>query len=810
MAQEPLDNAFAQQPTNLASPVPTEAGAQQAQETIDETAQQINSLFGGGGAAPEEPSQIQAAVGGAVDAVDNTAAQIQQLFAQGGQAVDPATLSADETPTIPLPDRGFLAKHFVPINFKERLLSGLGESPKQSVALLEKYLGKGNAKLRSDGHIIFKPKGKKDFIKLEPGAVELIGDLFVDNARDVINDVAGGAAVLAQGPGALEPLSSAAAFGLGVAGSEIIIDTIIEDLYGIAPEGNRLLKAGGKGVIAGAFHGVGTKVSKALTARSAAKKTLKSIKDVPEYQIFQKQLDADLDMFKQLEEMNLTTNLPGGDLPVSVRQLAPYSPNVQKTVSEVTNTALLAKAEASAIGSWDDTMKQLIANQGDLSRQNIDNLVESGVRTRGRAGIPLQVKNLLKATRTAEGKVIEKYRIKAGERAGNQPINMDNTLGVLEEIKKTFGDTFPDDTAMAQILGTDSPFAINGFKRDVKNLAQQLVPGADGRPGMTLDKMTQTLDNLSPKIETALKSSSKFGDKYKVLMSKMGSALRSDRRNGMRTILDPEDAKLYDDAIAGFIGTADAQRDLALLLKESNVASNTFAKSLISQGRKGLAQFSAAKQFLSKEDPELWKKVSSEIVENIILENRITDPVTSFNSGGVRRAFAKLGPEFLDELLPNGDHKLLFRALDMGDKLAGRINSKSDDAVAESLKAMAQTVSPFHQGQLNGIAHWLHLYDNNGRVIKLLNKKGLDELLEVVPKAQQGQWRSTIAFHLNAAKERGIIPEVNPRIMEGLKSGAEAVGRTTRDLPGVLAGEKGAQGMDFLRTLMSSQQGEQQ
>jgi len=778
-----MESAFTQQPSALANPVP------------NATAQPDN-LFDQALASAPSGQPIPAQV--AREAEQNIG-QVEPMGNPFDQALGAGEVPMEDPNQPDMSQDGFLQSNLTPSglaqqfsNAEARIKASFGRTPKEQEGILKGVLGDKNVQKRGDTFFI-KPKGKNKFVRLESDSFEIFGDLALDSFRDIMSGMFGTAAVAAKGPTAVEPITTAAAFAGGVAIGETIADTLVESAFGVPRDPSRggtvgadagvgekigagLERTGGSlmtGATAAMFNAAGNKIAQSVSARREAMKGLKTLKDTPVGETLKANVDQVIQTMDDLGAMNKTVNLPGSNMPVLAHQLAPHTDATQVAKSLAKNPSF-QKAQNIAVKNMDDTVVGMLEEAGELAPKSLRTVLTKG-ETVPRGGLQQDVTRLFKDVRQAEGKIIDQFRMKAGSEAGKMPVDTPRTMEALDNIfdqlniKLTPSGTlkFPNNDDLAQILGTDSGAVINGIKKDfnmlfrrLKRNAMQTAKDGGDAVGFTLDDIIAQSKIMGGKYEGA----AKFGGKYKAFMGKLASSLRADTREAMPDFLSPEDAQAYVGSIAKFQKAAEGQAALKNILKQSDMATNTFVKGVINKGKGGLAQFKAAKEFLVDEDPALWDKMRAEFFEELVLKHRKTDAqsLTTFNMGALRKELAGYGPEMLQELMPNKSVKpgQVFRALDLSEQVERTLIKGTDDEVEKIAKSLFQASSSFLSAKLNSAYALFKFGTADNRMLKLMNRKGVDAFLEKVPASERGVLKQVLESHIAMATKKGIIKTI--------------------------------------------------
>lgn len=818
-------------PSQVSSPVPNETATSNVDSLMAEMAAfEMPSVDTE--AAPQKGIIDTAKdIGGMVS--DAVAPDIAQLTST--QSPDPLMNEmANFTPTDELPieeDPGFFQSNFTPSGIRDqvelapyRLQAAFGKTNKEKLMGLKAKLGDDN--VREDGDdILVKLPGKKSFKKLDPGTIEIIGDVFADEFRNstiAMGGVAG--AVAAGGPsaGAAAPIG----FAAGAAMGDQVADAIAEQWLGIprdearggvagneAPIGEQL-KAGLQrslgsiqtGMEFAIFNKVAEKAigyaSNRLGKLFKRHDAIKRASEIPAADRLDDTVKGNLETVKELQNLNVIENLPGTDLPLLAHQMLPGTDATMVARSVQTNKGFQSLQDQ-ASKQLGDAVLDMVETSAGLSKDSLKGAVKTGT-TQTRSGLVDDVGTTLANAIKREGEIIGKFRDKAKATAKTAALPSPKTTEALKNIFSEIGVTrrkgeliFPDDDSMAQFLGTDSKAIINGFKKDLIGLNNKLAT----QGGLTIDDLI----GQSQIIGAKNKAAGRIGGVYKNFIGKLSSNLRDDTREAMPYVLDEVETAAYKAATKDFGQLASARDQLGKLL-ESETGANTFARLLLSKGKNGLSDLRAAKAFLLKENPTAWKNVAGQFFEDLAVKHRTPGDASQikYNVAGMRKELASYGDEFLQELLP--DQKgvnvgTILRAFDLADQVQNAVIKGTDEEVVKASKAGVKAFAGFADGKINLVMSMLRFGGSNNRLAKLISQRGVEEFLEQVPPKQRGELRKTLEGAMTWAQNNGHLQSLKNGVYAPAKAsakfsvgsgikvrGAESVGGIAEALSGVASG----------------------
>lgn len=791
-AQQALASAFANQPGQVTNPVPGE----QAEEDffgdlVEQAPAQVNSpdLAGGEGTMVQEMSQVQGDI---------------RAQSQGDTVFADLVPTAEGAPTedVQVEDEpGFLDAQFPDRQLIEsRLVAAIPKTVGEKQQALENFLGAKNVRKDADGEFLVKFKGKEKFQKLDPDTFELFNDMFTDNAREVLRGMGGTAGVAVQGPAAAEPVSSAVGFALGAAAGDLTADAISEQVLGVNRDTGRVgtsqsgdigprigagiertLEAIQTGLTDSLFKSVSEvafkNIAKTIAARSARKATLKHAKEIPVHKVLNESVQDNLDTMDDLIRSGTLKPLPGTNTPLLAHQVLPGVQKVDKLASSVAGNQSFQNMQDQASKQMGDTLLDVVEGAADLTEGSLKKVVREGVKS-DRTGLAAEAKNLLATSLRNEGKLIETFRKKAKSVASKAALPSPKVEAALLEtfqdlgVQRRGGELiFPDDDTMAQLLGTDSKMIINGVKKDILRLSTSLAT----KGGMTIDELIGESQLMGAKNKAA----GRIGGIYKKVIGKLSSQIRADTRDVMPLVLDPADAAAYTQSMNKYSSFAQSRDQLRNLLKQ-DMGANTFSRLLLSKGKNGLAQLKSAKEFMLSEDPAVWNKVQGEFFEELALKHRQAgDPSKiEYNVKGMRKELASYGKEFLDEMFDakSGlDTKTVLKTFDLAEQVRRTSIHGSDDQLKKVGKEAVQGLSSFISAKVNAVWAIANFGGQNGRLLKLMSRDGVEEFLERVPKNKKGAMRQLLSDAIDYAGKQKMIQQVGGAVAAGAGQAGQAV-----------------------------------
>lgn len=652
-----------------------------------------------------------------------------------------------------------------------RVAAAVAGDPASVKLTLEKFVGPENVKQTKDDFYYRKP-GEKGFKKLDPSTFEIVNDLYSDFYKEHLQTIGGiGGAAMGAPAG---PAGAFAGATLGVAGASAALKAGEDKLGVVRPQeadqsmGGKLKRAAmqtgemlAEGAAFAATEGIGKKLGAMWAARRARVSGMKQLAEIAPVDRLQEGVKANLETLQELKNLGITQKIPGTDIEIPANQLLPHLSSVDKVAGSLAGDPAFEQAQKIAAENFGQTALDLVETAAGTTRGKLSAVVRSGV--------PLEktlkasdINGLFNQTRRAEGAVINEFRDKVRATAKKTPLPAAQSAEVLQEIFSRLGVKsgkegleFPDSGTLAQLLGTDSTKVLNGFKADLTKLADKL-----GKGGLTVDELL----NFSQLIGNKNEAASNFSGNYKLAVGKLSSALRADSREAMAMVLDPEDAKTYASKMQKFHSIAKSMSQLEGYLRD-DIGLNTFAKGLVNKGKEGLANLKATREFLLQENPDMYRGLVGEFMEELALKHRNSATVTGYNPQGMRKELAGLGREYLDTLFPKKggvSADTVLRSFDLADQLQQSIVKGTDDQVRKSAQKAVSALSAYHRG-VNTAYAVLNFGTKNNRLLKMLSSEGVESFLTEVPKKERGAMRETLNGILTLARRNGTLATVeNP------------------------------------------------
>ena len=597
-----------------------------------------------------------------------------------------------------------------------------------------------------DGDPIVTRNGKRK--RVDPEEFEFFADLFADIARPVLEAgievpfiTAGatiGGALGATAGTAAAPVAGTIAGGAagliagGAAGAAIATnlgDFVQESLIGIErdPERSRLLETALSAVLGGTLNLVGGK----LVALGAKRKLVKEIagQNVAAVGKIDRLGTEFRGALTDLQDAGLTTTVTGADgKPINV-----LLSNLDLNTPE-------AKQLVTTLRSSDDFLR-IQDDLAEIHRENVDVILESigdtqGIRNFDKiaatdSDIAEKVVGFVKNLKEAEGKKIGEFKTRAAKLFRTSPAPVSRTDGALIEVFEEFGVRRKGD----ELLGLDADSISKAVAIENPNLLKPIVSVVEdlnetllnkgGLSPADLEKFVKRVGNLN-----ASRAISKEGV-LKRQVAKLSSALRSDRIDTVEEALPDNLKGEFRASMQKFSRIARSTGEVAELLDGDELATDAFVNSIFKGGKDSLRRLRATKAIVRQENPQLWKELSGEFLNKIILD--------ASKGGTVRPTIQqvisklnKFGPSFRKELLEDSPFSVkdLQSALALAQKFEKTNLEAASQETAVALAASFRKIfSPFVDARLNSARNIFNTVFGTPQIRKLLTQQGMDDFL---------------------------------------------------------------------------------
>lgn len=662
-------------------------------------------------------------------------------------------------------------------DLNDRIAANIAGDPASVKRTLENRLGPDNVRFKG-GKFFIKKTGEKAFRPLDPGTFEIVADIVGDFYKETFQTMGGAAGAAAGAPGG--PAGAFVGTGLGVAAATAGVDAYGKSQLGVvkAPESyaldssrepglvgqaSRAVEDTGEALRVGAEYAMVDGIFKNLGARWAARREryagLKKLEEISPTERLQEGVKQNLETLQEMKQLGLTQNITGTNIEVPAHQLYPHLPQAERVAQSVAAEKSFQQAQKEAAENFGQASLDLVEEAARLTPGRLSEVVKTGVPLE-KSVSSSDINGLFNQVRRAEGQVIGEFRDLAKDTAKKTPLPAPKTVEAVKDIFSQLGVTrrgeelvFPGDDQLAQVLGTDSKAFIGGLKEDLLKINNKLLKG-----GLTIDDLIGQSQIIGAKNEGARR----IGGPYKAIIGKLSSAIRADSREGVALVLDPADAATYAAKMDRFGKISGAMDQLEGYLRD-DIGMNTFAKGLVNKGKEGLANLRAAKEFLLQENPEMYKSLIGQYMEELALKHRVPGEVAGFNPAAMRKELASLGSEYLDELFPkNGpvSKDIVLRSFDLADQVQKSIIKGSDAEVLKDAKKAVGALSWYHRG-VNTVWAMMKFGSKDKRLLKMLSREGVESFLAETPKNNREGMRQTLKAILSLSRRNGTLATIN-------------------------------------------------
>lgn len=754
-------SAFSARPSSLGAPVPGK------QAELD-----VNKMFEEAHGSPPVPATSPAPISAAQDA------NVDSMF-NNAQGTDQNSFPVQE-PSSTLGINTDLKQQL--IDMPTRIAANIAGDPASVKLTLENKLGKENVRLKGKT-LYFKQPGDKAFRELDPTTFEVINDLFSDFAKEYIQGIGGTIGGIAAGASS-GGIGIAGGAALGVAGATAAVDAYgsatgvkkdqsqfsTKEPTNVTEQLARGLENTGKDIAAGIEYEAANKIFKGLASKWAERRAktegLRKLEEIAPMDRLQESVKQNMETLQEMRQLGLTNKIPGTDVDIPAHQLLPYLPEVQKAANSVGAEKSFQQAQKEAAENFGAAALNLTEEASSIAKGKLSAAIQTGVP--GAKGTSAsEINGLFNSVRRQEGKVIGEFRDKVRSEMRGAPLPSPNTQKALGEILQNLGINpsnetgkliFPKDESLMQILGTDSTAFVNGLKSDISRLYKNMDYG-HGINGLTIGDMLGESQILGAKNEGARR----IGGLYKSTIGKLSSAMRTDSREAMAQVLSPDDAIEYAAKMKRFSSISQSMDQLDNFLRD-DIGMNTFARGLVNKGKEGLANLKAAKEFMLQENPEMYRSLIGQYMEELALKHRNPKEVAGFNPAAMKKELLGLGGEYLDELFPARgpiSKGLVLRSFDLADQVQRSIVNGSDSELIKDARKTVGSLSAWHRG-VNATMGLMRFTSKNGRLLKLLSREGVESFLADTPKNNRDGMRQTLTGILNLARQNGTLAAINP------------------------------------------------
>lgn len=787
MPQEVLDNPYGQKPQDVATPMPIDNMAVKdarqdrimAAATPDEDLSALEAEF-----SSIMPTSTEEGSIGSIEQELQAALQDDTDYVALNQEMNPGMFGSEVGPNI---TAGSPKKTFV-----DRIQASFGRTDDERESYLVGKYGNENVQRikKGEGDDSFKIRkpGTDKFITVDPEHIDIMGDFFADGARDIF--VGGGAAVgFALGGGLASPLTATAGAIIMSSAFDAAADFYAERVLGInrdpirggipaddslKEQANAVIDRVAENMTTGLVTGVMEAGGQGLAHAAGfgqtvgpGKQALKKIRNVKSSTQLKGTVPRAVEVHDRFVESGMIQTIPGTNVAVTIDQLIPESAEHQALVKAAEGSKDLAKARLMGHRNVEDAIDNVVTSEFGLQRGSFMNAAIQENVTQHRGSLQQQIKAQLAKQRKEEGAIIGKYRRMAGKKGDTTPMSMQHTseallqaedglfarLGIMDNEGRIMLDSkgnikFPDEDTLVTLLGAPKAQA-NTLKNNINMMFKEFQ--ASGGKGLKWNRIEYYKNVFRSALDSMpLDSRQKY---YHKAVGELAVTLRKDSIDGMADILGRESVEFrnYQAAIKPFRDTIDAQATIRNLLKENDIANQSFVKGLVTAGKKGLPQVQAVKQALLKQDPELWNKVVGEFIEQIAIKHATpaAKGTMVYDAAGIKKEFiTKYGEDYLTELMVNGrrGYQNILDILHIGERIDQAVAIGDEQQTKKMVQESIQLFSSFRQAKMNALHFFARLGIQDKTVLKLMEREGLEEFLKKVPEAEKGRIRGMLEF----------------------------------------------------------------
>jgi hypothetical protein len=712
---------------------------------------------------------------------------------------DEAILAADAAESIPQSIDEFKvdASNRIQNTLQRARLSFAGND-KEKVEFLKSRHGADNVRLGDDGEIFFRRKSSSAFIPLDPSTFEIVDDI-LDFSREAMEEViALPPAMVGAAAGFASPVPGGTVIGLeagratGVMAGMAASDAVAELLLDIPqdPERNKIAERALGGALS-LMLPLGGKMSRMAKEAKLARKA-----NIPAEEILTKQTKEVLETADEFKDSILVKkfgdpNSPDISTNILIWQLMPNSPEAREIGKRIGDNP---------------EIQRFLTKQGEAYGDAVETALRSASKHAG--GVPAdaskealvsKISNIAKTTRKAEGEAVRELQDKAtamsvrqGKAISNSPAGPELTES-LADLNQLLGieqiavpaNLHTGAKARTMFKPGDITDLMSRLKTPSKAIAEKFM-GTMARINSKMQKGVGLEDRklLLSDVDTAISAASS-DPALKRQLQIIASNMRVDRNAKVVTALGEGsvDAERYLDVMGGFQQTMENIDQLGRVLDDP-MSRESFAKTIFSKGKGGLADFQAAKSLLKQDHPDTYNQLVASWVDNLLTskKSRAAGTTTGFKSEGIIKELEGLGKEFTDEIFEGTEwsQKKLVRLAEFGNRIEKtNIKGANPDQITEILSKAAGLLSTIKSTQLRSVAALFKAGTNNGDLlINTLTREGTDKFLGRVPPAERTAVKNKLeAFVEFMRKSRGQV----------IDKTAEGAGTVLRSEPGQAA-----------------------
>ena len=719
--------------------------------------QQVNAPEPGAQEQQDFASSIQSDAQPQIELSDDEVAD--QFLAGDDEAAADAFLGAEaapiEEPSIPVEPRAEDTLQDFKNQFKDSLTRtklSFAVTDKERSGLLTKIFGEGNVE-RQDGEFLVRDKSTGKFRRIDQSGFELINDV-LDFSREAVEEAvalpfeAGGALAggLAAGPAGV-----AVGIGAGRAAStpaQIKVADAIGEFLGIErdPERSFALEAAVGTALNTAVPLAGAKLTSMLANRKAAKEAAKEAKTV----VLRKSSQEFETITNELKDAGLVQNIPGTDTPIVLWQLHPDAPG-----------ALIMRKEFQD----NPQVLNMLTKQGEAANTVLRDMAEQVGDVSGKIDLDLakEITGIAKKLRSAEGEQLGKFRLQAKSNLGPNtklPVTPEVSEGI-NSLAQGLGLGRNEAGKLVMPKDIDSLLGSMGItkKEDFRSIANAVIQlGNEGAEGLSLNQYERLVKVVGDRVPGARKIGGPVSGIYGKLASDLRNSWNESVKSGLEKV--PGAAEEFDKVRNKFTDILDTQNSLARSLNDE-LTSQAFVRKIILEGKTDKEAMKLARNMLQKDHPDAWRKLTGNIMANLMDKFTVENKATGFNSKGFLKELNSYGKEFTDQLFEGSGVKKedFVKMLNFTKRLERTdISVMSRDTQNEIIQNVGLFASKSPTLHFRAAMNLLRIGRNkNTDVLKRLQQEGIDKFLNRVPKSERGRVRTLFSNMVAFGRANGLM-----------------------------------------------------
>mgnify|MGYP001616498572 CR=1 FL=1 len=604
-----------------------------------------------------------------------------------GQAVA-NNMGADENQ-----DPGFIQNNLnTASQFKDRLIAGIAGNDQERVSYFRNKYGDKNVKISGDGSIMLRKSPGAKFDRLDPKTLNIVNDIFTDNARNLLiegamlpAEVAGGAAGFMAG-GLGGSVLGMRAGRIGAAGIASKVADRVAEFAGVPQDPNRSpnLEAATNMALEAAVPVVGKALAKYIpgtyayrSAKASGEKEIVALsKQSMEVAEAANRLSAKGDFVPLNGEQ---IGVPGANVLLMGHQLNPDNPDLTQLAKQSSQLGKFINAERGQAEGWAQSLE--------------NNLME--IARRGNAGpiapdkLASTVTNAVDGIERAEGQAIGKYLQKATAKLGDKPFPLPpETNGQIKDMMQKFGFKLsaaggdvkivpPSNQELMALRGQFGLTKMGEIKSFVNAL--QLVGNSEMNGGASIKEIRRLVSVVGDLNPTASRSA------MAAPWGQLTAGLRQQQRKVIAAGLDDTfEAGAFNATMNEYASIRQNMGTLKNVLRD-----DASAKAIVGNlftGKESLPRIRAIKS-LTASDPAVMDALKEEFINQQLLKHADRSSALRYNAKGMLDSLNKqYGPEFMHEVLGPEGSQTIKDLLLVGERLQNTFQGSRVDELSQQAK----------------------------------------------------------------------------------------------------------------------------